>query len=44
MDAICGLCIEGACQEAGAPHRWYIDRKKESVIFTLLYLGDPLSY
>ena len=31
-----------AAQEAGAPHRGYIDRKKENVIFTLLYLGDPL--
>ena len=30
-------------QEAGAPHYGYIDRKKENVIFTLLYLGDPLS-
>ena len=27
-------------QEAGAPHREYIDRKKENVIFTHLYLGD----
>ena len=25
------------------PHRGYIDRKKENVIFTLLYLSDPLS-
>ena len=24
-------------------HRGYIDRKKENVIFTLMYLGDPLS-
>ena len=32
-----------AAQEAGAPHRGYIDRKKENVIFNLLYLGDPLS-
>ena len=24
-------------------HSGYIDRKKENVIFTLLYLGDPLS-
>ena len=32
-----------AAQEAGAPHREYIDRKKENVIFTLLYLGDGLS-
>ena len=32
-----------AAQEASAPHREYIDRKKENVIFTLLYLGDPLS-
>ena len=30
-------------QEAGAPHRGYIDRKKENVIFTPLYLSDPLS-
>ena len=32
-----------AAQEAGAPHRGYIDKKKENIIFTLLYLGDPLS-
>ena len=32
-----------AAQEAGAPHREYIDRKKETVIFTPLYFGDPLS-
>ena len=32
-----------AAQEAGAPHREYIYRKKENVIFTFLYLGDPLS-
>ena len=32
-----------AAQEAGAPHRGYIDRKKENVIFTPLYLGDTLS-
>ena len=32
-----------AAQEAGAPHRGYIDRKKENVIFTPLHLGDPLS-
>ena len=32
-----------AAQEAGAPHRGYIDRKKENVISTPLYLGDPLS-
>ena len=32
-----------AAQEAGAPHREYIYRKKENVIFTLLYLGDSLS-
>ena len=25
-----------------APHRGYIERKKENVICTLLYLGDPL--
>ena len=30
-------------QEAGAPHREYIDRKNENVIFTPLYLGDHLS-
>ena len=30
-------------QEAGAPHREYIDKKNENVIFTPLYLGDPLS-
>ena len=30
-------------QEAGAPHRKYIDRKNENVIFTPLYLGDHLS-
>ena len=32
-----------ATQEAGVPHREYIDSKKENVIFTLLYLGDSLS-
>ena len=32
-----------AAQEAGTPHREYIYRKKENVIFTPLYLGDPLS-
>ena len=32
-----------AAQESGAPHREYIYRKKENVIFTLLYLGDSLS-
>ena len=32
-----------AAQEAGAPHRGYIDRKKENIIFTPLYLGDTLS-
>ena len=32
-----------AAQEAGAPHREYIDRKKENVIFTHLYLGDTSS-
>ena len=31
-----------AAQEADAPYRGYIDRKKENVIFTFLYLGDPL--
>ena len=32
-----------AAQEAGTPHLGYIGRKKENVIFTPLYLGDPLS-
>ena len=32
-----------AAQEAGAPYRGYIDRKKENVIFTPLYLSDSLS-
>ena len=32
-----------AAQEAGAPHCEYIDRNKENVIFTPLYLGDTLS-
>ena len=32
-----------AAQEADAPHREYIDRKNENVIFTPLYLGDHLS-
>ena len=32
-----------AAQEAGAPHREYIDRKNENVILTPLYLGDHLS-
>ena len=32
-----------AALEAGAPHREYIDRKNENVIFTPLYLGDHLS-
>ena len=32
-----------AAQEAGAPHREYIDRKNENVIFTPLYLSDHLS-
>ena len=32
-----------AAQEAGAPHREYIDRKNENVIFTPLYLGDHVS-
>ena len=35
--------VRRAAQEAGVPHREYIDRKKENVIFTPLYLGDPLS-
>ena len=30
-------------QVAGVPHRGYIDRKKENVVFTPLYLGDTLS-
>ena len=44
-----GYCISRhtivcrAAQEAGAPHREYIDRKNENVIFTPLYLGDHLS-
>ena len=32
-----------AAQESGAPHREYIDRKNENVIFTPLYLGAHLS-
>ena len=32
-----------AAQEANAPRRGYIDRKKENVIFTPLYVGDALS-
>ena len=32
-----------AAQEARAPHREYIDKKNENVIFTPLYLGDHLS-
>ena len=32
-----------AAQEAGAPHREYINRKNENVIFAPLYLGDNLS-
>ena len=32
-----------AAQEAGASHCGYIDRKKENIIFTPLYLGDTLS-
>ena len=32
-----------AAQEAGAPHREYINRKKVNAIFTPLYLSDPLS-
>ena len=31
-----------AAQEAGTPHHEYIDRKKENVIFTPMYLGDTL--
>ena len=30
-------------QEAGASHYGYINKKKENVIFTSLYLGDTLS-
>ena len=32
-----------AAQEAGAPHLEYINRKKESAIFTPMWLCDPLS-
>ena len=32
-----------AAQEASVPYHGYIDRKKENVIFTPLYLSDPLS-
>ena len=32
-----------AAQEAGTPHHGYIERKKENIIFTPLYLGDTLS-
>ena len=32
-----------AAQESGTPHCGYIDRKKENVIFTPLYLSDTLS-
>ena len=32
-----------AALKSGAPHRGYIDRKKENVIFTPLYLVDTLS-
>ena len=32
-----------AAQEAGAPHRKYIYRKKENVIFTPLYLGVKMT-
>ena len=32
-----------AAQEAGAPHREYIYRKKVNAIFTPLYLRDSLS-
>ena len=42
MISVC-LPVCRAAQEASAPHRGYIDRKKENVIFTPLYLGDPLS-
>ena len=31
-----------AAQEAGDPHRGYIDRKKENIIFIPMYLGDTL--
>ena len=32
-----------AAQETAAPHRGYTDRMKRNVIFTPLFLGDPLS-
>ena len=32
-----------AAQEAGTPHRGYVDRKEKNVIVTPLYLGDSLS-
>ena len=35
--------VSHAAQEAGQPHHGYIDRKKENIIFTPLYLGDTLS-
>ena len=37
------MVVSRAAQEAGAPHRKYIDRKKENIIFTHMYLCDPLS-
>ena len=37
------MIVRRAVQEAGAPHLRYIDRKNENDVFTLLYLGDPLS-
>ena len=37
------MIVRRAAQEAVAPHHGYIDRKKENVFFTPLYLCDPLS-
>ena len=37
------LRVEMLCDIASVPHRKYIYRKKENVIFTPLYLCDPLS-
>ena len=31
-----------AAQEASTPQRGYIERKKENIIFILLFLSDPL--
>ena len=38
------MMVYHVAQEASMSHRGYIDRKKENVIFTPLYLSDPLSY